>query len=274
MIARLLVHLFEDQKFKGFALAVIIGLLTFYSTLTVRQNRFWNNGINFYQKMLQYSPESSRLYNNLAKAYHDAGKNDELIDLLKSSIQLQPDNALAHNNLGNAYKETGRYEEAKRSYEQAIKFDPKHAGPYFNLSTIYSDIEGKTDEAIDLLNKAVEISPQFSKSYNKLGLIYLQRGEKEKSIAMLNRALKLNPDDPEIYHNFGYIYIQMGEQQKAEAMYKKALEADPNYVEAYHDLAIIYFSAQKYDLAVKYCDASVALGYRDEKLLKAVEPYR
>ena len=274
IVARFLVNLYEDQKFRGLAIAAIIGLLVFYSSLTIRQNRYWNNGINFYKKMLQYAPESSRLYNNLAKAYHDAGRNDELIALLKSAIQLQSDNALAHNNLGNAYKEIGMFEKAKTSYRQAIEIDPLHAGPYYNLSTIYSDVEGKDDKAVALLNTAIELSPNFPKPYHKLGLIYLDRGENRKAIALLNKALKLNPDDPQIYHIFGYAYIQSGDQKKAEAMYKKAIEVNPNYVEAYHDLAIIYASAEKYDLAIKYCDLSVKLGYRDEKLIKILAPYR
>jgi len=272
--ARFFISLFENPKFKGLAILAVIGLLVFYSALTIRQNRYWNNGINFYKKMLQYAPNSSRLYNNLAKAYHDAGKNDELIDLLKSSIQLQADNALAHNNLGNAYKGIGQFEEAKRSYRQAIKIDPTHAGPYFNLSTIYLDVEENTEEAIVLLNKAIELSPHFSKPYTQLGLIYFAQGESEKAIALMNKSSKLDPDDPQIYHHLGYVYIQLGDPQKATAMYEKAIEVDPNYVEAYHDLAIIYVSVQKYALAIKYCDLSVAMGYKDEALLRALEPYR
>jgi len=274
VVARFLIQLYENQKFKKIAMGATIGLLIFYSTLTIMQNRNWNNGINFYQKMLEYAPGSSRLYNNLAKAYHDAGKNDELIDLLKSAIHLQSDNALAHNNLGNAYKETGRYEEAKKSYLQAIKIDPKHAGPYFNLSIIYTEAEGNTEKGIELLKKAIEISPHFSKPYNKLGLIYLERGESKKAVRLLSKALKLNPDDPGIYHHFGYVYVQLGYKDKAIAMYKKAIEVSPVYVEAYHDLAVIYVSAKQYDLAIQYCDRAAALGYRDEALFKALEPYR
>ncbi len=274
LLARFLIRLLESQKFKGVAVIMIFGLLTFYSTLTVQQNSYWGNGINFYKRMLHYAPESSRLYNNLAKAYHDAGKNDELIELLKSAIQLQPDNALAHNNLGNAYKGVGRINEAIDSYRRAIAIDPQHAGPYYNLSTIYSDMDGQGEETIALLNKAIELSPHFAKSYNKLGLIYLERGETDRAIELLNRAMKLNPDDPEIYHNFGYIYFQGNDLSKAETMYKKALEADPNYVQAYHDLAIIYFSQGEYRMAVEYCDKSVALGYVDPNLLESVKPYR
>jgi tetratricopeptide (TPR) repeat protein len=276
IVARFLIALYEDQKHKGIAIVVIIGLLVFYCVLTVRQNSYWNNGINFYKRMLYYAPSSSRLYNNLAKAYHDAGKNDELIEILRSAIQLQPDNALAHNNLGNAYKETGNLKEAIRSYQQAIVIDPKHAGPYYNLSTIYSDMGGKEkkDEAIALLNKSIELSPNFAKSYNKLGLIYLERGEMEKTIELLNRALKLNPDDPEVYHSLGYVYIQTGESRMAVDMYLKAIKADPNYVSAYNDLAIIYFTQKKYAKAIEYCDKAASLGSSNPSLLEAIKPYR
>lgn len=272
--ARFLVSGSENKRLRPFAVGIAVALLVFYSVLTVRQNRCWNNGIDFYKRMLRYAPDSSRLYNNLAKAYHDAGKEDELIELLKSAIQLQPENALAHNNLGNAYKGSGKYKEAVRSYQRAIEIDPRHAGPYYNLSTIYADVEGRKEDAIALLNKAIELSPHFSKSYNKLGLIYLEQGDKDKAIALLTRALKLNPDDPEIYHNFGYIYVQTGDTGKAKAMYHKAVEADPDYVEAYHDLAIIYFSEGQYRLAIEYCDKAVSMGYKDAALLEALKPYR
>lgn len=273
IVARFLVNLFDNQQKRGIAVVVMAGLLVFYSVLTIRQNRYWNNDISFYKHMLRYSPMSSRLYNNLAKAYHDAGKDDELIVLLQSAIQLQPDNALAHNNLGNAYKETGKFNEAIRHYKLAIKIDPTHVGPYYNLSTIYSDM-GNDDEAIILLNKAIELSPYFPQSYNKLGLIYLDRGQTDKTVELLSKALKLNPDNPEIYHNFGYVYVQIGERDKAREMYEKALEADPNYAQAYHDLAIIYIGDGKYRRAVEFCDRSVALGYSDPVLIKALEPYR
>jgi tetratricopeptide (TPR) repeat protein len=272
--ARFLTGLWDSPKFKGMAVWAVVVLVAFYSALTVGQNNYWRDGINFYRQMLRYAPTSSRLYNNLAKAYHDAGKNDELIEILKSAIGLQPDNALAYNNLGNAYKGAGRFQEAADAYQQAIKIDPAHAGPYYNLSIIYSDVEGKKDEAVALLNKSIELSPNFSKAYNKLGIIYLEQGQTDKAAALLDKALRLNPDDPEIYHNLGYIYLQSGQQDKGKAMYQKALEVDAGYVAAYHDLAIIYLSEGDYRRAVEYGDRSAALGYADPALAEALRPHR
>ena len=274
LIARVFVRWFDQPSRRGLAVVAMTGLFVFYAGLTIRQNRYWQKGINFYKRMLYYAPHSSRLYNNLAKAYHDAGKNDELIDLLQSAIQLEPDNILAYNNLGNAYKEIGRFDDAKRAYSQAIHLDPDHAGPYYNLSIIYADIEGNIEEAERLLNKAIALSPYFSKSYNKLGLIYLQRGQTDEAIGLLSKAAQLNPDDPEIYHTFGYIYVQAGNSQKAIEMYQKAIEANPHYVQAYHDLAIIYASSGEYRKAIPYCDQAAALGYADQQLLDLLKPYR
>ena len=274
LVARFLTDLGERQRFQGIALAAAVGLVGFYSVLTVRQNRYWNNDVSFYQRMLHYAPDSSRLYNNLAKAYHDAGREKELVELLKSAIELNPNNILAYNNLGNAYKEAGNYEDAKRSYLKAIELDPSHAGPYYNLSTIYADVDNNMEGAIELLNKALELSPYFAKTYNKLGQIYLLKGENEKAIDLLNKAVKLNPDDPETYHNFGYVYIQSGHPDKGEEMYLKAIEVAPHYAPAYHDLAIIYTQAGDYAKAIPYCDRAVSMGYIDQQLLQALEPYR
>ncbi|MBN1870252.1 MAG: tetratricopeptide repeat protein [Candidatus Omnitrophica bacterium] len=274
VLARFLLSLYAQPKSKSLAVSMIVGLLVFYSVLTIRQNRYWSNGIDFYKRVLHYAPGSSRLYNNLAKAYHDAGKNEELIELLRSAIQLQPDNALAHNNLGNAYKEAGNFDAAARSYLEAIRIDPTHAGPYYNLSSLYSEMEGKEDEVIALLHKAIELSPHFSKAYNKLGLVYLEKGELDKTIELLTRSMNLNPDDPEVYHNFGYVYIQAGDNKKAKAMYKKALEVNPSYAQVYHDLSIIYYNEGDYRLAVEYCDRAVALGYTDPILIERLKAFR
>ena len=274
LIARFLVNLGEQKQLQGITVVIIVALLGFYALLTVRQNRYWNNDISFYQRMLHYAPDSSRLYNNLAKAYHDAGREKELIDLLKSSIELNPNNILAYNNLGNAYKEAGNYEEAKRCYQKAIALDPTNAGPYYNLSTIYADVDNNIEGAIELLNKALELSPYFSKTYNKLGQIYLLKGENEKAIDLLNKAVKLNPDDPEIYHNFGYVYVQSGYPDKGEEMYLKAIEVAPNYAPAYHDLAIIYTQSGDYAKAIPYCDRAVSMGYIDQQLIRVLKPYR
>ncbi|OGX35709.1 MAG: hypothetical protein A3C36_03140 [Omnitrophica WOR_2 bacterium RIFCSPHIGHO2_02_FULL_52_10] len=274
LLARFLANLYESKKLRGVAILTGIGMLGFYAALTVLQNRHWNNDISFYKKMLLHAPASSRLYNNLAKAYHDAGRDKELIDLLKSALALDPNNILAYNNLGNAYKEAGNYAEAKRCYLKAIEMDPTHAGPYYNLSTIYADVDNNVAGAIELLNKALELSPYFSKTYNKLGQIYLQQGEHDKAIELLKTAVKLNPDDPEIYHNFGYVYMQSGFPDKGEEMYLKAIEIAPNYAPVYHDLAVIYTQSGDYAKAILYCDRAVSMGYVDQQLLGILKPYR
>jgi len=274
LVSRFLAGWMDREGGKTAAVVIMVIILAVLSVMTVRQNRYWNNGINFYKRMLIYAPQSSRLYNNLAKAYHDAGMDDELVELLKSAITLQPDNGLAFNNLGNTYKSLGRFDEARQAYEKAIEIDSMHAGAYYNLSIIYTDIDKDPVKAVALLRKAIEISPYFSKAYNKLGLVYLGEGKIDKAIELLNKAVKLNPDDPEIYHNFGYIYVQIGRKGDAIAMYKKAIEVNLNYVEAYHDLAVLYVLEGNYSLAAQYNERAMALGYNDPQLVEALNANR
>jgi len=274
IVARPLGKMMEGQRYRMLSFLLLAGLLVFGGTATARQNRYWNNDVSFYKRMLKYAPDSSRLYNNLAKAYHDAGKNDELIELLRSAIKLQPDNALAHNNLGNAYKEIGKYDLAIDSYKKAIAISPDHAGPYYNISSLYTDVLGNDEKAIELLHKAIEMSPYFSKSYNKLGLLYFEKGKKEEALSLLEKALKLNPDDYETYHHLGYVHYMMGDIEKGTSMYAKSVEINPRYADGYYNLAVIYSKSGRFKEAIYYCDKAVALGYVDRALLEALKPYR
>lgn len=64
---------------------------------------------------------------------------------------------------------------------------------YYNLGNIYASNEF-TDEAIVVLNKAIELDPNFPDPHNLLGQIYADRGLRKEAIKELRVALKLNPD--------------------------------------------------------------------------------
>lgn len=262
ILARFFTALFRNKKFIFSAITLTVVLLAFYSFLTIRQNSYWREPVDFYKRMIRYAPYSSRLYNNLAMAYHKIGKKDELIELLQKAIEMEPGNVVAYNNLGNAYKDIGKYKEAVRSYKKAIEIAPNYAGPYYNLSLIYADIEKKDEEAIALLTKAIEINPYFPQAYHKIGLIYFNQGEKDKAVALLKKALKINPDIAEIHRSLGYVYIHSGNKDGAKAMYRKAIEIDPSYAKTYYDLSIIYLSEKQYQLATEYYDKATSLGYK------------
>lgn len=63
--------------------------------------------------------------------------------------------------------------------------------------------------------------------YSDLGLGYLRQGRLDQALEKLQRALELNSNDPASNHYIAEVYKQMGETKSAEKYYDKAAELDP-----------------------------------------------
>jgi tetratricopeptide (TPR) repeat protein len=269
-----LTALLKDKRLRMAAIMLIPGLLIFYSGLTWRQNAYWQEPVAFYRRMLQLAPHSSKLYNNLAMAYHEAGKDEELVTLLQNAVEIEDKNAEAFNNLGNAYKMVGKYDEAMRAYERAVELNPRYAGAYYNLGLLLADVQHQNDRAFQLFIKAVDIDPLLYQAYHKIGLIYFDKGNPQEAVAFLEKARKINPDDAQIYRSLGYIYAQTGKVEEAKDMYQRAITLNPYFAEVYHDLCVIHISQGDHRSALGYCDKAAALHYDVAAAQEILRPYR
>ena len=224
---------------KSFYIIPIIGLLIFYSDLTIRQNKYWREPISFYERTLRYAPYSSRVYYNL----------------------------------GNEYDNIGKKEKAIEAYKKAIEINPNYADAYFNLGNIYRDI-GKKEEAISSYKKVIDLNPNDASLYNNIGVVYGSMGRNEDAIVLFKKAAVIDPRHAKAYCNIGIVYRSIGRDEEAIALFKKAIAIDPRCVEAHYNLASLYYSKNRYDLAIEHCDKVVKLGFVDPVLLKNLETYR
>ncbi|MBU1147116.1 MAG: tetratricopeptide repeat protein, partial [Candidatus Omnitrophica bacterium] len=96
-------YIYRTKNLRIFAVGLMIGLLAFYSYLTLRQNNYWKEPIAFYERILKYAPDSCKIYNNLGVAYMNLGNKKEAISSYKKAIEIDPDYSEAYNNLGVAY---------------------------------------------------------------------------------------------------------------------------------------------------------------------------
>ena len=63
---------------------------------------------------------------------------------------------------------------------------------------------GQMDVALDELNHAVALQPDYAPAYNVYGLVYATIGEDAKAEQSFARALQLAPGDSEIHQNWGW----------------------------------------------------------------------
>jgi len=273
IVAKVISSLCRTKDFRIFAVMIAISSITFYSYLTIRQNRHWRDSISFYEHALKSSPSSPRLHSNLGGAYHAIDKNEKAIAAYKKAIEIKPDNAEAYYGLGVVYLATHRNEEAIIVYKKTIEIKNDYAKAYYNLGSAYHAV-GKNEEAIAVYKKAIKIKPDYVNAYNNLGNIYRAVNKTDAAIAIYKKILKIDADYANAYYNLGGIYYSMNKSDEAIAAYKKVIEIKGDYAGAYNNLAIIYFHRKQYKLAIQYSDHSKMLGLTNSPLLEVLKPYR
>lgn len=84
------------------------------------------------------------------------------------------------------------------------------------------------DEAIPILDKAVEADPNDYTNHNLLGFCFYQVKEYEKAIEVFHKAIEINPGSAIDYASIGSNLRELGRFEDAIAMYQMALSLDPS----------------------------------------------
>ncbi|MCM8790455.1 MAG: tetratricopeptide repeat protein [Candidatus Omnitrophica bacterium] len=138
-----------------------IGVVAFVSVvacclyLTIMQNSYWKDPVEFYERTLMFSPESIRANNDLAIAYEKMGKHQDAIEI----------------------------------YRELIKIDPRQPDVYVNLGAVYV-VTGQTDYAIAACEKAIALEPNNATAHNNLAVALYMKGEYKRAIEECDLALK------------------------------------------------------------------------------------
>jgi len=132
----------------------------------------------------------------------------------------------------------GRVSEALVELEGALVRFPDDASLY-NLYGGYCVRAGRYDEAIEALNKTLEIDPYLTDAHNWLGVAYNEKGnpgeaESEFRLALADPAY---PTPEKVYFNLGVMYAEQGRDDEALEALRRAVGIDPKYFMAHFQLA-------------------------------------
>lgn len=106
--------------------------------------------------------------------------------------------------------------------------------------------------AVEHLQRAVEIAPQFSAAWNQLGTIAYQRRQYAQSEGYFRKALAADANSFEPLVNLGGVLLNLGKISEALQYNRFAVLRRPNDALANVQLGMSYFAAGKLDLAQKY----------------------
>lgn len=203
------------------------------------------------KKFLPYQQKLNR-----AVQFHDEGKKEQSIGLLKEIIQEKKHLASAYLYLQHIYKVQGKIEEAMKVLKDGFTHNPKN----YDIVSTYGILlvqKGELDEGIEVLKNALDLRDFYPEVWNHLGLAVWKKGEEQKALEYYKKALTLDETYAEAYCNLGSLYYEVFLRSKKKEDYsrfmsylKKAIQCDPQCVKAYKGLGAGYRTAGKTDAAL------------------------
>ncbi len=148
--------------------------------------------------------------------------------ILTERIKEHPEDVSAYYMLANVCEKLGDLEECERQYKKVMELDPYFAAAYNNLGYTWIENDMNIEQAMEYVRKALELEPESGAYIDSLGWGYFKQGKLDEALAELFRALKFETTDPTVFDHIGDVYKAKSMIREAIEYWQKALEMNPN----------------------------------------------
>jgi tetratricopeptide (TPR) repeat protein len=191
---------------------------------------------------------------SLGSIFFERGYLAQAEAFFQLALRDDPAAAEAFYGLGSVYLQQEKAGKARQSFERALQLHANYPGTLpnaWNNLGILAARAGRTDEAIENFQQALQIDPDHLIALDNLGNAYREKRCWEDAKTVLRRALQLNPEDPEANYSLGMVFAQLDDTERAYEYLQKALAARPAYPEALNNLGVLYLRTQRQEQAEK-----------------------
>jgi tetratricopeptide (TPR) repeat protein len=128
---------------------------------------------------------------------------------------------------GISYERTDRWPQAERDFKQALALEPDQPYVLNYLGYSWVDQNVRLDEALEMIDTAVQLRPNDGYIVDSLGWAYYRLGRYEEAVRELERAVELRSEDPIINDHLGDAYWKVGRRIEARFQWSHARDLDP-----------------------------------------------
>ncbi|MEM7760619.1 MAG: tetratricopeptide repeat protein [Cyanobacteria bacterium P01_A01_bin.40] len=167
--------------------------------------------IEDYNNLLTLQSDKFSAYKLRGDAYHNLQNHEQAIQDWSQALAINPNDAELLTHRGISYLKTQQLAKGIEDLRQVTQLCPHHPEAYqiylyLGSACVASD---RPEEAINYLDKVIEIDPNISVAYNTRCGAYMVMGNLEKAIAELDRVIELEPQSVASYCNRGHLYAQL-----------------------------------------------------------------
>lgn len=187
---------------------------------------------------------------------------------LKESLKYKTDYTNTYLELGFASKKLKLDEDAIANYKKAMELDPKSYIPYNGIGEVYRDNKKDMVMAMSWYQKSLDIKPGERKALFGMGYCLNTQGKYNEAIIHLKKAIEAEATYTAAYVELGYSHYMIGKDSEAIDYCDKAIALNPKNENARYYKGLVYVSQKNKVMAQKAVDDLNALSSKLAATLK------
>ena len=222
------------------AAALVAGLCLALAVRTVVRNQDWINNETLFRHDAQVVPENAKVYAYLGKALKDKGAREDALNAYQAALRLYPEYAKTdapfNAGFGDALLQNGRVEEGIQALERAVSLDPQWSSLHYNLGLAYAR-QGIFEKAETAWRQALALYPNAPHIHSSLSRLLIEQGRFAEALAEADAALQQDPDFLLALGNRAWALEGLGRLEEAAAGYERVLARNPDFTDLRAKLA-------------------------------------
>jgi tetratricopeptide (TPR) repeat protein len=173
---------------------------------------------------LMFDDFSNYLY--IANLYSQARRGKEAVEAVNQALaatQNPERKEIARLTLATVQQTNGDFRGAEETLRGILANTPRNPIALNNLGYFLTERDEKLDEALRLIEQAVEIDPANPSYLDSLGWAYFKLGNLPEAEKYLKAALQIDDSSSTIHEHLGDVYQKQGKPDAAKAAWRKAL---------------------------------------------------
>jgi tetratricopeptide (TPR) repeat protein len=265
------------------AAAVMVLLAQAYGAR--QRNEVWRTEESLWLDATRKSPENSRALMNYGLVQMAKGNLAGAEDYFNRALRYSPRYAYLHVNMGVFKGALNQPADAERHFREAQQHDPRDPVTSYHYARWLQSI-GRTDEAVTLARRAIELSSAHLDARHLLldifghgrawpavqslardtlrldpadsvAIAWLKRSEQRESAAPTSAGAEAGT--PEFWLELSLTEYRAGRYQECVESSQRALTLRPDYAEAYNNICAAQHALGRFSEAVAACERALAI---------------
>jgi len=181
---------------------------------------------------------------NLANAYLSKEKFYKAIEHFNECMRIDGDDATAYCYIGECYEQLNELELSKHHYKRSLELAPMFSEAWLGLGII-EDLEGNTNEAIILIEKALEFDPNNAGIMHVLAGAFEKIDENDRAVELYKKSLEINPNDEECLSDYIELLTETSPQNAFSVLKEFMDEHQSNKISSILEVNLFWLLGQK-----------------------------